>query len=396
MPTLDFGVEIECLLPSLNAGAAMTQERLAAVITNAGVPCRAAGYNHHLSRTWKIVSDGSLRPGANQLGFEVVSPPLDENGLDQVTKVCEALAALGATVNRSCGLHVHVGARYLPVPVLKKLAELYINHETVVDSFMPASRRLSNCPYAKSMTATSATALAAATDLNQIARAIGHGRFAKVNFQAYWRHGTVEFRHHSGTISADKIIKWIVLCNALVAIAKKEADTPVVGTAADPREHVYWRRGGRRRRALFRMLVRDIGVTRPELAAELNLRSLPLIARHLEASGASTQTHGRRGGHDVYRLVAVSATAAPVVTSATPVTLDGLCARLELSAEDKAYWEARAASFTPSGQDREALAAARRTVQDAGGTITGRLPSNQLNDLAALVEEYTPTDGMPS
>lgn len=367
MPTLDFGIEIECLLPSLNAGRPMTQERLAEVITAAGVVCRAEGYNHHLRRTWKIVSDGSLRPGVGYSGFEVVSPPLDESGLEQVTKVCEALTALGATVNRSCGLHVHVGARTLPVPVLRKLAELYISHEPVVDSFMPASRRNSNCSYARSMTATSAAVLAAATDLNQIARAIGHDRFAKVNFLAYWRHGTVEFRHHSGTVSADKIIKWIVLVNALVATAKKEADTLVGGAAADPREHVYWRRGGRRRRALFRMLTREQGVTRPELAAELNLRSLPLIARHLEASGASARSYGRRGGHDVYRLVARFTTAAPVVTSTTPVTLDGLCARLELSAEDKAYWEARAASFTPGGQDREALAAARAVT---AGTMT--------------------------
>lgn len=367
METLDFGLEIECLLPSMNAGRPMDQARLAAVITAAGVPCHAVGYNHHLTRTWKIVSDGSLRPGPNQLGFEIVSPPLDENGLDQVVKVCEALTALNATVNRSCGLHVHVGARTLGVPVLRKLAELYIAHELTIDTLLPASRRLSNCLYAQSMTATSAAALAAATDINAITNAIGHARYAKVNFQAYWRHGTVEFRHHSGTVVADKIIKWIILCNALVAAAKKEANIPVTGGGGtiDPRSHTYWLHGGRRRRALFRMLVREQGVTRPELAAELNIRSLPLIRRHLVACGASTQTYGRRRGHDVYRLQANRPAAGETVTSATPTTLEGLCARLELSPEDKAYWEARAASFTPTGRDREARV-------PEGGTVTDR------------------------
>jgi hypothetical protein len=38
------------------------------------------------------------------------------------------------------------------------------------------------------------------------------GRYNKVNLCAFLRHGTIEFRQHSGTMNVDKVINWIVFC----------------------------------------------------------------------------------------------------------------------------------------------------------------------------------------
>lgn len=41
-------------------------------------------------------------------------------------------------------------------------------------------------------------------------------RYYKINIEAYWRHKTVEFRHHSGTIEFEKISNWIQILNRLI------------------------------------------------------------------------------------------------------------------------------------------------------------------------------------
>jgi Putative amidoligase enzyme len=48
---------------------------------------------------------------------------------------------------------------------------------------------------------------------------------------AFWRHGTVEFRHHSGTVEADKIINWVSLTQHLLENAC--ATTQVLQAGAD-------------------------------------------------------------------------------------------------------------------------------------------------------------------
>src|SRR5262245_26549167 len=117
-----FGIEIECMLPRTQ-----TMDSVARAINTAGVPCFNAGYSHSRSSQWKVVSDGSLSGGN---GMEIVSPPMTgEQSLDHIAIVCRVLNELGATVNRSCGLHVHVDAGNLQAPAMRKLAAIYIENE---------------------------------------------------------------------------------------------------------------------------------------------------------------------------------------------------------------------------------------------------------------------------
>ena len=41
-------------------------------------------------------------------------------------------------------------------------------------------------------------------------------RYVKLNLQSFWKHGTIEFRHHSGTTDVAKITNWLTLCMAMV------------------------------------------------------------------------------------------------------------------------------------------------------------------------------------
>lgn len=341
---LSFGIEIEFIVPHSE-----TQGTIAEAIERAGVPCYAAGYSHALDRfRWKIVSDGSLNGGN---GMELVSPPLFVP--DQVSTVCQVLAGKGATVNRSCGLHVHIGARDLPVPALKKLAALYIEHEDLIDSLLPPSRRGNANTYLKSLkSAANIELLASATTVESLGVALTNNprfrggpeaqsyRYSKLNFMSYWKHGTVEFRHHSGTIDAAKIIRWVTFCSKMVEAASRDANEPIrtPGAALGFGNQAYWR-NGKSKKILFQMLQRPEGVTGIELARELGIRSRPNIRWHLIRAGAPTTANGMRGGYEVFRLERDL----PSAEMPAPVSLDGLYDKLGLSDEDKAFWMERAA-----------------------------------------------------
>jgi len=268
---LDYGIEIEFIAP-----VGKTRTAVAALIEAAGVPCYDAGYSHAFERTkWKLVSDGSIQGGN---GMELVSPPLTEANFDQIEKVSAVLLQLGATVNRSCGLHVHVGARTHSVATLKKLAALYIENEPVIDQLLPASRRGSQNNYCQSVAArANLSQLAGAQSVNAIAAAVQQEtRYVKLNFQAFWRHGTVEFRHHSGTVEAAKIIKWIVFCSKLVEVAVREANEPI-RTPVGSTDYVGYWNSGKRTRTIFRLLTQPEGATAEEVRVALGVTNRPNI-----------------------------------------------------------------------------------------------------------------------
>jgi len=217
--SLTYGVEIECIRPS-NVSMAEFARR----ITEAGVPCNAEHYNHNVRSAWKIVTDGSLSD-RNGVGMEVVSPILRSAAdFEQIRTVSAVLLDGRCKINKTCGLHVHVGLprreHRLPINVLR----IYNKFEPVIDTLMPPSRRGSANGYARP-TAFSER-MATASDLNVLRIAYGHDRYRKVNLESIWRHGTLEFRQHAGTIEAEKIIAWATLVLKLTAMANSAPELP--------------------------------------------------------------------------------------------------------------------------------------------------------------------------
>jgi hypothetical protein len=217
---LTYGTEIECLIP-----VSLTVHELAAQLTAAGAPTQVQGYNHNVTPGWKIVTDGSLTRAPGFAPYELVSPILrGDDGLEQIRKVSAVLIEKGCRVNRSCGLHVHVGARDRQLPWFKNLLRLYAQFEPVIDSFLAASRRGAASNWCQPVRYQ--PSMDQATNLDQLRRAYGLSRYRKLNLESFGRHGTVEFRHHQGTIEATKIINWVLFCLKLAATAE-EPPTPV-------------------------------------------------------------------------------------------------------------------------------------------------------------------------
>jgi hypothetical protein len=215
--TRSFGCEIE--LTGLNITQAAAALRAAGITTWDAVT-NSMGPNtdeihfsdddpseDEIRASWRVVDDGSV-----QGGCEVVSPILSGNaGLDTLRRVVRVLKAAGASVNNSCGFHVHVDARDLEGIEIVNAVSRYARHESVIDGFMAPRRRDDRSRWCHSMTPVAQHLLAdGAYSSAQGLQYFVSGRYFKLNVHAFVRHGTLEFRQHAGTMNINKMVNWII------------------------------------------------------------------------------------------------------------------------------------------------------------------------------------------
>ncbi len=219
-----FGIELEIIAP-------INTIEMASKLRAKGIDVGCEGYNHSVSRRWKIVSDASVAgDSVNRYAMEVVSPILEgQAGLEEVEKILEALRDSGATVNKSCGMHVHHNAEDFTLQTMKNLIKIYWVAEEQIDSFMPRSRRGFAPQWIKSLKFFIGDKKAVWDTINNcksirdLSDEIYRGdRYFKLNIQSYFRQQSVEFRQHSGTIETDKVINWVKLTAGIVAEANWE------------------------------------------------------------------------------------------------------------------------------------------------------------------------------
>ena len=201
-----FGVEIECV---------MNRSRFENV---ASVPYHFEHYNHTDNRVYfKFTTDGSIRRNYDDTDFEsspieCVSPILSSSdGFSKLKACCNSLNEAGAYVNRSTGMHVHIGAGNLTSQQYVNVFKNYQKLESVIDSFLAPSR--TNGEYCVSMRGLDFSSCYSISDVCDVIPS----RYYKVNAKAFAAHGTIEFRQHQGTTNYTKIKNWVKFCAKLVA-----------------------------------------------------------------------------------------------------------------------------------------------------------------------------------
>lgn len=214
---IKFGVEIEFV-------SALRQTDVAQAVSEAGVMCRSEEYNHQMRNWWKVIYDGSIdssmRNGSYGNCCEIVSPPMQgESGFEQIQKVCSVLNRIDCEVNRSCGLHVHVEANDLSIAQLRNVCTSWLRHEHVMEELIPHSRRGDANVYCKSNVrfynglADLISNVNRTRTRNTLCRTMcRQGRYYKMNVRSLSRHGTIEFRHHGGTMNSRKIRNHVKFC----------------------------------------------------------------------------------------------------------------------------------------------------------------------------------------
>jgi len=255
--TRSFGIEIECYCPS-----GITRERIAARLRRAGVDAYAEHYNHSTRSYWKVVTDATVGGYPNFTktingrlynGMEIVSPPLTgKAGIAELKKVCRVLKSANARVDKACGLHVHHGAPDFESRNFKSLVKLYVKHEAALDAVVPPSRRgrvgadgmahslldpgyLCGVDYYDTVTVEQ---VMAKVDGCYNYSGIGHlwrDRYVKLEVgHAFYRHGTVEFRHFGGTVEFAKMVNWVALTQSMVDAAANGLTVTATGPSDLP------------------------------------------------------------------------------------------------------------------------------------------------------------------
>ena len=213
-----YGVELEFICTMSKANLARK------IYAQTGQDILCTHYSDKTNR-WKLKDDNSVSGrGEYRYGMEFVTPILKgENDMMKLRSIVDCIEQYGI-VNRTCGMHVHIditGEQELP---LRKLMKFFAKYENAINKLLPLSRRGANNNYCRD-------SFSGETDLGLVYKKLNNldvrrllncrwfvGR-GKWNFQNYWRHGSVENRAHSGTLSATKVDHWVRLTQAMINVA---------------------------------------------------------------------------------------------------------------------------------------------------------------------------------
>lgn len=336
---LTFGAEFEVLLPPhfRQDTAAAEFSRLMGEPVSPRLAMAQPGQ-------WKVVTDGSVS-GPGCVGLEFVSPILQgQPGLDNIARAVAALRAMGATVNKSCGFHVHVGGHDRSVGFFKTLVKLYGRFEDAIDMLMPAGRRGNQEYYCRAVDLVRGIdAAASVAELgSMLVRASRGGavKYHKVNIAPLGK-PTVEFRHHAGTVDAVKAINWITTCLRLVRAAM---DGKTGESGATAVQAIAWdlaRLSGKQLHAAT-LVARAQGATNDEIRAAYGHRVFSAKKQLTDARLAYRVVRER--GKDRFFAVLPTETVEVVAADAPfPVTLDGLADLIGSEGAEREYFRARAA-----------------------------------------------------
>lgn len=172
---------------------------------------KASGHN------FIVAPDGSVNGGG-----EVKTPPLrGAAGRDAIERLGRALAAAGATVNKSCGLHVHHDMRGYTLDAFRTLVFNWNDAQAFIDLLVAPSRRNGRNTYCQPFDGRD---LQRVTNLRELTRSaarygLSGERYRNLNFQSYAKHGTVEVRQHQGTTDATKMLSWVAFGQAMMTAA---------------------------------------------------------------------------------------------------------------------------------------------------------------------------------
>jgi len=207
-----FGVEIETFHPTNPAYVSNTNiDRAFRAISLPVAP--NAAYTGRDYAVWQIKPDASVAPHGHSL--EVVSPilPGTEESLATVTTVAKWLSTNGFDVNRTCGLHFHINVADLTPYEAACVAWRY---DILFDDFsavLPASRRVNR--YCPRLTEAGRNKLRSVIVEKSNVTTWGHDeRFTALNLEHVRPNSPasrLEFRQHSGTLNAAKIVGWYTL-----------------------------------------------------------------------------------------------------------------------------------------------------------------------------------------
>lgn len=241
-----FGIEIELILPKQQI--TLNHNDLHFYLMN--IPDI---HNEHnmLFQEWQIKKDITLHIDADSndlLGFEIISPKLLYNQQTKcaIDQICNILSnhPLNATLNVSCGFHVHCDATYLSLTETHQIALNYHYFERVIDGYMNTSRRNNNNQHAKSLNFLDHEPMLIPSSKKAMDLYLNpEGKTYKLNFCALKSHhrcNTIENRHHMASMDAQEMLNWVKFNLLFIHHSVHSEMKRDVGMDTKTKERVLW------------------------------------------------------------------------------------------------------------------------------------------------------------
>jgi hypothetical protein len=213
-----------------------------------------ACYVSPVARKWRdaIVEDGSLPDS----GYEVnTNPTSGDLFIEHIAEMCDGLRGAGAHTDNSCGMHCHVSADDFTYFDLFKLCRLYSHIELALYGIVAPSRRhshysqpcgetytfdryetfkrdllvslygddvlLPSSHYGKHKPHPSVCEHRGKKRLRATSERYNGARYNALNLHSFFYRGTIEFRHHQGTVNTAKATNWGLTCAAILDAAQR-------------------------------------------------------------------------------------------------------------------------------------------------------------------------------
>ena len=196
-------------------------------------------YDDLANEGFGIQGDGSL----SHDGIEIQVPASDGNHTEKlVRRACKSLEENGFDISKRCGLHIHIEYP-CRMKTIKRLMLMIYACEPVFYAINPQSRKDNNyCRPLNSAFSVHEIVWTRSQDIDKLFYSkrytgltkskIRYFRMSKwnecryfgFNLHSLFHQRTIEFRHHAGTISPDKIMHWIGFLKAILLYVRFRYD----------------------------------------------------------------------------------------------------------------------------------------------------------------------------
>lgn len=132
MKRLKFGIEIEFTGITREAAATIVADFFGTGFFYEGGELKERDIADEKHRIWRVVRDASIDAYAEEEQCELVTPILQYEDLECLRKLLQKMQQLGARVNRSCGLHIHVDGKNFTPQAIVNLVTLIGSREQLL------------------------------------------------------------------------------------------------------------------------------------------------------------------------------------------------------------------------------------------------------------------------
>ena len=258
-----FGVEVEMTGITRRQAAEALAAYFGTSVHYCGTYYDAWGVTDPEGKEWKLMSDSSIR-GERKIDFgyrstsdgeyqvEMVTPKLTYDELPHLQECMRRVTAIGAKVNDSCGLHVHVDASNHNRQSLKNLISIMYSKEDLLFKALQVNeaRAIEWCQKVREPMLKQARTLSAeeTSDLTQLEDIWYEGfendgrtrhdhynksRYYALNLHSVFYRGTVEWRCFNSTLDPAKAAAYVHLCLAMSAQAIVQRSAVMQKTRSD-------------------------------------------------------------------------------------------------------------------------------------------------------------------